>query len=135
MMANRDYGDDDAVIIAASTLLLGCAAEESEVWQSKRKKRTVWVKPWLALREKFGAYQALVLEFTDTETDEYHRFMRMDHDTFMVIFYLCPRDRGGGHGVKLKCSFILTYVVGLLIFFPKWAHLPSDSKRLPRYDP
>ena len=94
MMANRDYGDDDAVIIAASTLLLGCAAEEGEVWQSKRKKRTVWVKPWLALREKFGAYQALVLEFTDTETDEYHRFMRMDHDTFMVIFYLCPRDRG-----------------------------------------
>ena len=46
-------------------LLLSCAAEESEVWQRKRKERTVWVKPWLALREKLGAYQALVMEFTN----------------------------------------------------------------------
>ena len=65
MTTQETYDDDDAAFIAASTLLLSCAAEESEVWQRKRKERTVWVKPWLALREKLGAYQALVVEFTN----------------------------------------------------------------------
>ena len=42
--------------------------------------------------------------------------------------------RGGGLGVKTKFSFVSTHVVALHILFPKWAHLPSNSKRLPRYD-
>ena len=31
-------------------------------------------------------------------------------------------------------SLVFTYVVALLILFPKWAHLPLNSKRLLRYD-
>ena len=38
---------------------------------AKEKNTNGWVKPWLALREKLGAYQALVVQFTNMETDEY----------------------------------------------------------------
>ena len=38
---------------------------------TKEKSTNGWVKPWLALREKLGAYQALVVQFTNMETDEY----------------------------------------------------------------
>ena len=40
----------------------------------------------------------------------------------------------GGLGVKTEFSFMLPYVVALDILFPKWAHLPSNFARLPRYD-
>ena len=38
---------------------------------TKEKSTNGWVKPWLALREKLGTYQALVVQFTNMETDEY----------------------------------------------------------------
>ena len=44
--------------------------------------------------------------------------------------YLNIRRGGGG-----SFSIIFTYVVALLILFPKWAHLPNNSKWLLRYDP
>ena len=56
---------------------------DNEIWQQKRKNRKIWVKSWLVLREKMGAYQALV-EFQDTEHDEYHRFMQKDPETLQV---------------------------------------------------
>ena len=64
---------DDDILIAASTMMLTCTAMEvdNEIWQRRRKKRKVWVKPWLVLREKMGAYQALVVEFANTEHDDY----------------------------------------------------------------
>ena len=82
-----DTNNVDELIIATSTVLMGCAAQELESakWQNRRKPRKIWVKPWLSLRETVGAYQALVLEFSSTEQDEYHRFMRMDPETFEVI--------------------------------------------------
>ena len=41
---------------------------------------------------------------------------------------------GGGPRVKEIFSSTFTYVIALLILFPKWAHLPLNSKRLLRYD-
>ena len=83
--------DECAIAIAASTLILSCATEQlteqltkNEKWQQNRKKRKCWVKSWLACRESMGAYHALVLEFSLTEHDEYHRFMWMDPETFKV---------------------------------------------------
>ena len=34
---------------------------------------------------------------------------------------------------KSQKIFVLTYIVALIIFFPKWAHFSLNSKRLPRY--
>ena len=43
-------------------------------------------------------------------------------------------ERGGSP--KIFLIFLLfTYVIALDILFPKWAHLPSNSARLPRCDP
>ena len=39
----------------------------------------------------------------------------------------------GGYLVKKIVFFILLYVVALVILVLKWAHLPTNSKRLPRY--
>ena len=39
----------------------------------------------------------------------------------------------GGSQVKKFFFFVLTYVVAQITLFPKWAHLPLNSKRLPRY--
>ena len=81
---------DEAEIVAVTTLMLGCAAEVMEKEQSKKKRaqRRVWVKPWLAMRDKMGAYQALVVDFASNEHDEFHRFMRMNPETFEVIIVL-----------------------------------------------
>ena len=84
-MANRC--DNDSIILAASTVILASAAAEIEKQKKKKRKpKTVWVKPWLASRNTLGAYQALVVEFENHEHDEYHRFMRMDAETFQVIY-------------------------------------------------
>ena len=77
-----DYNDE--MVIAASSVILTCAAELADADNKKRRERFVWVRPWLAYRETLGAYQALVLEFADREHDEYRRFMRMDPETFQV---------------------------------------------------
>ena len=77
---------DEVAVVAVSTLMLGCAADVLEKETTKkRKKRTVWVKPWLAVRSTMGAYQALVVDFANNEHDEFHRFMRMNPETFQVI--------------------------------------------------
>ena len=77
--------DESLILIAASTLLLGTAAEQMMLQSvQRRKKRKCWVKEWLTCRKKFGAYHALVLEFSLNDHGEYHRFMRMDPETFQV---------------------------------------------------
>ena len=48
------------------------------------------------------------------------------------FFYKKVKGRGGGTRSKFF-FFVLLYVVALVILVPKWAHLPPNSKRLPRY--
>ena len=63
-----------------------------------------------------------------------------NYQTSQVFAYVAApvnltRREGGGPWVKKLFSIIFTYVVALLILFPKWAHLPHNSARLLRYDP
>ena len=52
----------------------------------------------------------------------------------MFLPKIFPLLRGqGGSGSKSQIFLVLTYVVALIIFFSKWAHLPPNSKRLQRY--
>ena len=56
--------DENAIAIAATTLLLGYACEKLSE-KKKRKKRKCWVKPWIASRKTKGAYHNLITELSD----------------------------------------------------------------------
>ena len=43
-----------AVVVSSGFLIM--AAAEVELHRRKRKKRTVWVKPWILVRPVHGAY-------------------------------------------------------------------------------
>ena len=60
-----ELNEDDVIVVAAASLLLGYAYDELQ--GKKRKKRKYWVKPWIASREAKGAYNILVTELSLTE--------------------------------------------------------------------
>ena len=43
------------------------------------------------------------------------------------------RGQGGGPGVKIMIFFVLTYVLALVMRILKWAHTPSNSRRMSFY--
>ena len=73
--------DDDAILIAASIIVIAVAVEET-TRKKKRRRRQRWTKEWIAERERLGAYNALVCQFTLEEREDYRRFMRMNTETF-----------------------------------------------------
>ena len=78
--------DEDAIIVGASSILLGYAYLKLLVEENKRerKKRSVWVKEWLGERGAKGAYNALVKQLMLTDARDYRQFMRMEADAFQV---------------------------------------------------
>ena len=62
-------------ILAISSLMLGYGVKLKE--KKRRKQRRMWVKPWILQRERFGAYNALINEFTLSEREDYRRLMRI----------------------------------------------------------
>ena len=67
--------DDDADAIAA-VCLIAVARED------RKRKRTVWVQPWLSSRSTHGAYYALLQEL---DTRSFKNFLRMDRDSFELL--------------------------------------------------
>ncbi len=51
----------------------------------KRKRRTCWVKPWLAVRDEKSLYTNLVNELILADRVDYGRFIEMNTETFEVI--------------------------------------------------
>ena len=81
-----DSGEKES---AVAILLLGCALKLNESQSSKcRRKRRIWVKPWLLNRQKSGIYHNLVNELVLADRGDYRRFMRMNTETFEVIVFL-----------------------------------------------
>ena len=73
--------NDSDTTLAISSLLIGVYVN-GMVCRKKRKKRKVWVNPWIKAREDKGAYNALVSELSLTDREDYRRFMRMNPETF-----------------------------------------------------
>ena len=66
---------------------------------------------------------------------EVQLLLRVSIINILSIYTYCLKVKGiGGSQVKFSISFVLTYVVALSLQFPKWAHFPSSSARLPRYE-
>ena len=53
-----------------------------------RKKRSVWVKPWLQRRNKLGVYHTLLQELRIEAEDEYKKFLRMSPEVFDELLTL-----------------------------------------------
>ena len=53
----------------------------------QRKKRSVWVKPWLQRRNKLGVYRTLLQELR-MEAEEYKQFLRMSPELFDELLIL-----------------------------------------------
>ena len=48
----------------------------------KKRKRSVWVKPWLQKRPNLGAYDTLMQEFKLNDHKEYEQFLRVSPQLF-----------------------------------------------------
>jgi hypothetical protein len=70
--AKMQFDSDDDVALTCATLLL---IKEKDLSRIKRKKRrSVWVKPWLESRLAKGAYHALLNELQVTDAAGYRNF-------------------------------------------------------------
>ena len=58
---------------------------DGEKTARRRKRRSVWVKPWLLRRPIYGQYEKLMAELVGEDVNSFKNFMRMDPDTFHEI--------------------------------------------------
>lgn len=48
----------------------------------KRKLKRIWIRDWIARREKYGASSTLIKELKEEDTAAYRNLLRMDVDQF-----------------------------------------------------
>ena len=82
--------DEDAIIVGASSILLGYAYRKLLVEENKRerKKRPVWVKECLAERGAKGAYNALVKQLMLTFNVEEARLLTPAEINHVIFPYM-----------------------------------------------
>ena len=80
--SHESSSEDDNVLILAA---VGLALEEQEQRKRRQRRRRWWVRPWIARREQFGAYHALMSEMEGEEPESYVNFVRMDTQHFQQL--------------------------------------------------
>ena len=78
-----DSSEVNVTLVAISALLLGYGVKLQEE-RKGRRRRTLWVKPWISRRNELGAYGGLLNEMAMTDRD-YRRFMPMNTETFTAL--------------------------------------------------
>ena len=75
-----------AILLLATGIKL---VEDGENVQ-KRKKRSVWMKPWLKNLLRTSAYQNIFQELRLKDSEEFRRYLRMNTETYQVqiLIYL-----------------------------------------------
>ena len=61
------------------------AENRREIIKSTPRKRTVWVRKWLARRHDLGQYARLINELKKEDVKGFRNFMRMDFDVYQEI--------------------------------------------------
>ena len=74
-MADRKHNADDFAAICVVALI-------AQKRKQRKRKRTIWVQPWIDNRLTHGAYNALVLEL---DGQSYKNFLRMDRSSFDLL--------------------------------------------------
>ena len=76
--------DDVAFYASLSTLSAIILTAILKKRQCRRRKR-VWVKPWIARRGDKGIHQNLIKELLSEDKKSYINYMRMDNNTFAYV--------------------------------------------------
>ena len=76
--ASVDDLDVTAAVAVSSGFLLMVASEQL----SKRKKRNVWVKPWILTHPVCGAYTTLFSDLVRTDAASFKNYTRLDLPAF-----------------------------------------------------
>lgn len=74
--------ENEELLVCATVLLASSAAKIKLL--KPCKKRTIWVKSWLAERENRGVYNNLLQELKCTDRENYRKYLRMNTETFQV---------------------------------------------------
>ena len=60
--------------------------------KKRRRKRSVWVRPWISQRPQLGIYDRLLVELRNEDPQAFHNFMRMTPAMFdEIVERLAPR--------------------------------------------
>ena len=79
---------DEETALAVVSLVLAPKIKNKK----KRKKRIVWVKPWLQRRSYLGCFDTLLKELRSKDEAEYKRFLRMTPQIFDELLELVEED-------------------------------------------
>ena len=71
---------------AAAAVVIGVLLKRRK--SKQRKKRSVWVKPWLQRRNKLGVYHTPLQELRMEAEEEYKQFWRMSPELFDELLIL-----------------------------------------------
>ena len=52
---------------------------------NKRRKRRLWVKPWIMRRNTLGASNTLLVEWKSEDLDKYKNHLRMSREQFFEL--------------------------------------------------
>ena len=76
--AKMENPDNEDIIIPLCILLIATGIQQ---YRGNRFGR-LWVRPWIARRNQYGAYHALVQELSSEDPSGLKNFLRMDMATF-----------------------------------------------------
>ena len=72
----------DLEAVAAAVAVIAIIVKKRKSKKITRKRRSVWVKPWLLRRRELGAFSNLLSEFRQEDIFEYGKFLRITPDVF-----------------------------------------------------
>ena len=67
-------------------LAIGVKLDGEDEQVKKRKKRSIWIKPWLKNRLRTSAYQNIFQELRLKDNEEFRRYLTMDTETYNVKY-------------------------------------------------
>ena len=76
--------DVDNIVRVTTTFVLQRVAKRTfkRLQESRKKRRSCWVKPWLLRRHQLGAYDGLMVELANEDVEGYISFQRLAPDLF-----------------------------------------------------
>ena len=88
---NKNVEEDIEFACVRTVLIEKLKEENNEKYTKKRRKKLVWVKPWIANRERTSAFGNIFAEIWLRDKEECRKYLMKNTETYHV---------------KLRCSGI-----------------------------
>lgn len=85
-------GDIEAVFVLMMLVIVASARRALMGRKKTKKKRKVWVRPWIQCRQLYGAYSTLFKELAEVDQHAFSNFVRMDVAAFEDLLYWIEHD-------------------------------------------